>query len=385
MQSFYYDHDNRDIPLTNPILVVAFSTAVFIFGYRAYFVEEFQDNLLFLMFLVSMLAFWRCLTIKKLDEIRKNGTSIYKIRLQGIVVLALLIILSLMRLASLILLNLYQARGESEATSTFKALNYMLNSYRPKKDLTRERTKWAIADFCLLLLITLVKSQSTLTFTEKYRPFIRNYYKRLNYAFTMICYPFLGYEALSNPLYIFIIYLVLKNKISAAGQDSWTNTNNLIGILRYLILMMMIFSSLTAQSIYQWLGSEDHRLADNLNNSFYMDVLFFLTCHLCVYFGTIYKSIDKKEESGTRNCVYPSACDFSETYFDKYFLTKWMPIMTSSHFVYSTNYYATNISTVRKAFEKDPLITEHIRKLKIKQETHKYKWVKRLFIKVYNH
>lgn len=381
MQSFYYDHDSRDIPLTNLVLITSISLLVIILGYRAYFVEYFLDNMLFLMFITSMIAFWRCMTIRRVDEVKRDGTSIVKIRLQGMFTLIYLAVLSIARFFCVLTLYLVQS-PDPEVKNQYQVLIFLVNGTREKLERTAYDIKWSAVDCILVLLIILIKSRLRLTFTEKYHTYIRNYYKKLNFLFTMISYPFLGYEALSNPLYIFIIYLVLRNKINSGEQESWTNTNNMIGILRYFILFIMILTSLTAQSIYKWLGAEERKVGEGFNNSFYMDVLFFMTCHLCVYFGSLYRSIEKKEIPNMRNCVYPKEGEFSDTYFDKYFLANWMPIMTSSHFVYTANYYSTNISTVRKAFEPDPLINEHIYKLKVKQETHKYKWIKRLVIKV---
>jgi hypothetical protein len=381
MQSFLFDHDGRDIPVNNPLLIFLMSILVVALGYRAYFVEHFFDNLLFLMFFTALVAFWRCLSIRKLEEVTRDGTKRYKIRLHGMFVLVFLTILSLVRAACVLIICAVQT-SEPQTQAKFEALFFLVNGTR--QNLTRSATdvKWSLADSCLVMLITFAKSKLKLTITEKFQTYIRNYYKSLNFIFTMISYPFLGFEALSNPLYIFIIYLVLRNKISSGEQETWTNTNNLIGILRYFILFIMALTSLTAQSIYRWLGAEERKVGQGFNNGFYMDVLFFMTCHLCVYFGSLYRTIPKQAELPTRNCMVPKSAEFSESLFDRYFLGNWMPVMTSSHFAYTANYYATNISTIRKAFEPDPLINEHVLKLKIKQETHKYKWIKRLAIKV---
>lgn len=381
MQSFYYDLDSRDIPLTNPTLITILTTAVGVIGYRAWFVEKFQDNLLFLMFIIALLAFWRCLTVLRVDEVRRDGTSIIKIRLQGFLVLILLLILSVARLSLVLIFFLLQSEDDENLFKKLSQVRFLIDGGRTSVHRTIDDVKWAIADLVILLLITIIKNKLTLTFTSKYQMYLRSYYKRLNYLFTMISYPFLGFEALSNPLYIFIIYLVLRNQINSAGQETWASTNSLIGVLRYIILIMIVLSSVTAQSIYKWLGADEHKLTEDLHNGFYMDILFFLTCHLCVYFGTLYRSIPKKEEDSMRNCVYPNTTD-KETYFENYFLSNWMRIITSSHFVYTANYFSTYISTVRKAFEPDSLINDHILKMKIKQETHKYKWLKRLSIKV---
>jgi hypothetical protein len=382
MQSFYYDHDSRDIPLTNPFLISMLSILVMVLGYRAYFVENFLDNLLFLMFITAMIAFWRCTSIRKIEEVKRVGGSVFKVRLHGLFVLFVLVILSIVRFVCVVTLFIVHSK-DPEVRKQYQGLIFLVNGTREALERTSEDVKWSAADCGLVLLVTIIKCRINLTFTEKYHSYLRTYYKRLNFIFTMISYPFLGYEALSNPLYIFIIYLVLRNKISSGEQESWSNTNNIIGILRYFILLIMILTSLTAQSIYRWLGAEERKVGQDFNSSFFMDVLFFMTCHLCVYFGNLYRAIIKREEPIMRNGMYPKASEFSETYFDKYFLTNWMPIMTSSHFVYTSNYYSTNISTVRKAFEPDKLINEHIFKLKVKQETHKYKWIKRLLIKVF--
>lgn len=380
----FYHEQKGDMVLWNPVMVGILTTICLVTGLRAYMAEYF-DSLLLLQFSFSLLTFWRCLTIKQntsLGDLPKN--TLLTIEMEGKVPLC--ITLALCLLHGILIFIGYDSKVSLDNTNFFKRMSSIFILSGSAEKIRISHIIWWSIDLVLLAILAYVKSTYKLTFNQQEFGQLRKIYKKLNLVFKVVSYGFLAYSSLSNPVYIFIVYLALKQQIGTSNKHGWSNTSNLIGLMRYLTLASFILTALHAPCIYLVVGGQSYKSFfenNELPKASIISLVFFLASHLCVYTHQLCILLPRVEYAPIRNSFYPSEKEFEESYFHKYLLTKWMRIMDSSHFaLLSQNYFNHNIKLLQAGFKKDKLIELHIERLMLKQDTNSYRWVSRLLVRV---
>lgn len=360
-------------------------TMCFCIGGRAYFTEsESMDSVLLLQFAFSMLTLWRCLTIvPEVDCAGLNKVTDIRIHMQGIIPLVTSMLICLIHMAGL-LISFTMSVKIDDANFIVRMLCLFISGEEECEPATLSRIIWCGIDFVLLLVIIIFKAKHKLTFSQSEFYQLRRTYKKLNLIFKVLAYAILGYESISNPLYIFIVYLALKQQINSTAKDSWTNTSNLIGLMRYVVITGLFIIGIRIPTLYFTIGKNfiDFFNAKSLDRLSFVNIIFFMVCHICVYTNELCKLLPKIQYNQQRSSYYPCVYEFDDSYFNQFLLGKWMRIMNPSHFALINNYYEKHISTLKSYFDRDPIIKDHIEKLKLKSEAHKYKWMQRLLIKV---
>lgn len=383
----FYHEQNESTVLWNPTMILLLSTSSLFIGVRAYFIEsDSKDSLLLLQFAFNMLTMWRCLTIKpEHDAEAIKKISPVTLNMHGIVPLFITLLLGIVHLVCLVIGHLLIIQLDETNFMNTMLCVWVLGGKGGVR-VTNARIICCCIDLVILLALIFFKLKYKLMFGHKEFRRLRKTYKKLNMSFKIIAYVILGYESLTNPLYIFIVYLALKQNISAnQNKNSWTNASNLIGLMRYIAILSFFTTALKAPSYYFTLGNKFTELLisnDTFERGSLVNVVFFMVCHMCVYMHELCLILPKIVYRMPRTSQYPPLGEFEDSYFNQFLLGKWMRIMNPSHFALADNFYETNISTLKAYFHKDPLIRDHIERLKIKRETHKYKWLQRLLVTV---
>lgn len=380
----FYQEQKGEMVLWNPIMVTLLTTISLVSGIRAYSGDDI-DCLLFLQFSFTLLTLWRCLTISPKTELSYlPGTKTIRIEMEGFIPIALTLFICIVH--GCLLLVGYRTKPTLDSPSFILRITSIF-IFSGKNDVVEKQDLfWCAVDFVLLIVLCYLKLTYKLTYNHHEFRQLRKIYKKMNIIFKVVSYSFLAYSSISNPVYIFIVYLALKQQISTTKYFVWANTSNLIGLMRYLTLASFILTAIQPPCLYLFLGSHAFKSVfenNELPKASILSLLFFLASHMCVYTNDLCLLLPKVEFKHNRNCVYPTVEEFEGSYFHKYLLCKWMRIMDSSHFALVDNYYNQNINSVQAAFQKDKLIGLHIERLMLKQDSNTYRWLSRLLVRVF--
>lgn len=100
-----YTSNKSTSDLKSPFLLVALTAIILVYGIRCYYIEDSKNSTYIIMFFMSLILFWRCMTIRKVTQNPDTGNM--EAELEGTCFVWFVVFANILKLSTEIVLNYF--------------------------------------------------------------------------------------------------------------------------------------------------------------------------------------------------------------------------------------------------------------------------------------
>lgn len=381
-----YTSDKSLTNLKSPFLIASLLMVTMNYGTRCYYIEDSKNSMLIVLFFLSLVLFWRSLTLERTRISQLDGSLI--VDLKGGTMVKVMIVINIIKLVSEIVFrvsdikNLFKGDAKSK-----RLLTFLLNADFENQKLVNLPIVLAfnILEIILLSIVSKIQKSFTLKILEEENVLITKGYNTLETGLRFAALLLLGVESFwGNSFYILIIYFLLREQVLAAKKHERVSNSKYFSKLRYFIIMMFFFRDIFVVLCRIYIGDivlTNQVLSTFLEEKFFRKTLFFCCCHLYMYFKEL-KKLVMKHITEPQTFQKVPAKSFHKSHFRRFFLNNIMHVFKVPYFGLKTSFIDLSINKVKESFESDVLIDRYIDELKRKKISHNYTIINQLVRKV---
>ena len=350
--------DNKNFYLIIVMVMITMN-----YGFRCYILEDSKNSMLCLLFLMSMLLFWRCFTIEKVTLEDDGEEKEIKVTLKGRMLIWVLIAFAFLKLITEIWFSMVGApaflKPGNEKLAFVLTFTFNMNNISNR---TVQSLLWLNGYQILMLFIArhiMNNYRITLGNTEQVEGF--RYYKRLVTYLRVSIFILLFYESFfGSSLYIFVLYIILREQILGGQLGKLVGNEKYLSRLRYLIVGIFLFRDVIVVLARIFFSLELKALLSPLiDEQFLRKLVFFYCCHLYIYFKDLKNQVGKAIQYENPQ-VYMKDEEFQDSLFRKEFLKYISRIMDVKIGGSQANYVKATRKLLKKYFEPNSLIKKYI-------------------------
>lgn len=381
-----YTSDKSLTNLKSPFLIVSLLMVTMNYGMRCYYIEDSKNSMLIVLFFLSLILFWRSLTLDRTRISQFDGSMI--VELKGTNMVKVMIFINIIKLISEIIFRVSDIKSLFVGDQKYKKLfTFLLNADFENQKLVNLPIVLAfnILEIVLLTIVSKIQKSFTLRILEEENLLIAKGYNSLETGLRIAALLLLGVESFwGNSFYILIIYFLLREQVLAAKKNQRVSNSKYFSNLRYFILLMFFFRDIFVVLCRIFIGDlslTNQVLSTFLEEKFFRKTMFFCCCHLYMYFKQLKKLVIKHNAEVVGGDKIPSKC-FHKSYFRRYFLNNIMHVFRVPYFGLKHSFIDLSINKVKESFESNALIENYIDELKRKKISHNYTIINQLVRKV---